>query len=134
MPGRVRCASVVGIAGCESGTPKGAARFQTGHDYNGWPSEVRERLHEASLGDGLRDNGVIGAEEEPAGFRLELGRDQSAVASSQSGFLSAWSAISVQMVVIGVCGFQPHVRSARLESSTSQGTSNGRSLASAATS
>jgi hypothetical protein len=33
---------------------------------------------------------------------------QSTVASSQSGFCSAWSAISVQITSSGVCGFQPH--------------------------
>jgi len=32
VPGRVGCASVVGIEGCESGAPKGAERIQTGHE------------------------------------------------------------------------------------------------------
>ena len=36
VPGRVKCASVVGIACCESGAPKGAERFQTGHEALGW--------------------------------------------------------------------------------------------------
>ena len=35
MPGRVVCASVVGIECCESGPPKGAQRFQTGHEAAG---------------------------------------------------------------------------------------------------
>ena len=35
MPGRVGCASVVGIECCESGVPKGAERFQTGHEAAG---------------------------------------------------------------------------------------------------
>jgi len=32
VPGRAGCASVVGIEGCQSGAPKGAERFQTGHE------------------------------------------------------------------------------------------------------
>src|ERR1039458_5469824 len=56
---------------------------------------------------------------------------QSAVASSQSGCFSACSAISVQIASSGVSGFQPQTCAARLESRTNQGTSNGRSLASA---
>jgi hypothetical protein len=32
VPGRVGCASVVGIECCESGAPKGAERFQTGRE------------------------------------------------------------------------------------------------------
>ena len=35
MPGRVGCASVVGIECCESGVPKGTERFQTGHEAAG---------------------------------------------------------------------------------------------------
>ena len=35
VPGRVGCASVVGIEGRESGVPKGAERFQTGHEAAG---------------------------------------------------------------------------------------------------
>ena len=31
MPGRVRCAIVVGLECCESGAPKGAKRYQAGH-------------------------------------------------------------------------------------------------------
>ena len=32
MPGRVGCASVVGIECRESGAPQGVERFQTGHE------------------------------------------------------------------------------------------------------
>jgi hypothetical protein len=35
VPGRVGCASIVGIECCESGVPKGTERFQTGHEAAG---------------------------------------------------------------------------------------------------
>jgi hypothetical protein len=38
VPGRVVCASVVGIECCESGAAKGAKLFQTGHEA-AWPGK-----------------------------------------------------------------------------------------------
>ena len=49
MPGRVGCARVVGIDGCEYGPPNGVKRFQTGTEATGPAKDAPELELDAFL-------------------------------------------------------------------------------------